>query len=45
MQDGFSHRDVVFELGVKYKKNYRSIERILNRSDQGSEGATQQALF
>jgi hypothetical protein len=27
----YSHRDAVFELGVKYRKNYRSIERLVNR--------------
>jgi hypothetical protein len=30
---GYSHRDAVFELGVKYRKNYRSVERIINRPE------------
>jgi hypothetical protein len=33
MNKGFSHRDAVFHLGTKYRKNHRSVEKIVNRPD------------
>jgi hypothetical protein len=32
-RQSYSHRDAVFALGTKYRKSYRSVERIVNRPD------------
>jgi hypothetical protein len=40
----YSHREAVFELGIKYGKSGRSIERIVNRPDTTS-AAAQLGLF
>jgi hypothetical protein len=41
----YSHRDAVFFLGVKHHKNYRSIERILNRPETEEKPPAQLGLF
>ena len=41
---GYSHRDALFEIGLKYKLTGRSIERIVNRPSSAGSGC-QIALF
>jgi hypothetical protein len=40
-----SHRDAVFNIGVKYQRNYRSVERLVNRPDEFAAVRAQRELF
>jgi hypothetical protein len=42
---GWSHRDAVFHLGTKFRKNYRSIEKIINRPTIEIKKENQLLLF
>lgn len=33
LRQGYSHRDAVFNLGTKFRKNHRSVEKLVNRPD------------